>query len=426
MLDIRVVRENPQLIESNLKKRNDFEKIKWLNDLLKKDAEFRELLQKAELLRQKRNQLTKEVEKLKREKKPVKKAIEEAKKIPELIKKAEEKAKALKEKVDFYLLRLPNLLHESVPLGKDESDNPVVGSWGQPRKPSFKLKHHGMLAAELGVADFERAVKISGEGFFFLKGDLALMDFAVQRLAIDLLRDKGFTLVQPPFLMRKEPYEGVTDLSDFEKVMYKVEGEDLYLIATSEHPIAAMHSKEILSENELPIKLAGVSSCFRREVGKHGLDERGLFRVHQFNKIEQFVFCRPEDSWKIHEELLSNAEELLKKLEIPFNVTNICTGDIGFVAAKKYDVNGWSPREEKFFELMSVSNCTAYQSTRLGIKYRKKNGEKEFVHTLNATMAATTRLLRCIIENYQTEQGKIIVPKALQPYMNGLKEIKKE
>jgi len=425
MLDIRVVRENPQLIESNLKKRNDFEKIKWLNDLLKKDADFRELLQKAELLRQKRNQLTKEVEKLKREKKPVKKAIEEAKKIPELIKKAEEKAKALKEKVDFYLLRLPNLLHESVPLGKDESDNPVVGSWGQPRKPSFKLKHHGMLAAELGVADFERAVKISGEGFFFLKGDLALMDFAVQRLAIDLLRDKGFTLVQPPFLMRKEPYEGVTELSDFEKVMYKVEGEDLYLIATSEHPIAAMHSKEILSENELPIKLAGVSSCFRREVGKHGLDERGLFRVHQFNKIEQFVFCRPEDSWEIHKELLSNAEELLKKLDIPFNVTNICTGDIGFVAAKKYDVNGWSPREEKFFELMSVSNCTAYQSTRLGIKYRKKNGEKEFVHTLNASGLATTRLFPAILEQFQNKDGSVDVPKALQKY-TGFKKIEKK
>ena len=206
--------------------------------------------------------------------------------------------------------------------------------------------------------------------------------------------------------------------------MYKIDGEDLYLIATSEHPMAAMYSGEILSEEELPIKLCGVSPCFRREVGKHGLDERGLFRVHQFNKVEQFVFCKPQESSKLLEELVSNAENFLKKLEIPFQTTNVCTGDIGTVAAKKYDINGWSPREKKFIELMSISNCTSYQSRRLGIKYRQKGLDKDYVHTLNGTMVATARLLRLILENYQTKDGRLGVPKALRPYMGGKREIK--
>lgn len=415
MLDINLVREDPNLVEESLKKRQDREKISWLKALLEKDKQWRALKQDVDKLRQKRNQLSKEFRK---------ENLEEAKEVAAKIKEKETQMAALQGKVNYYLLRLPNILHDSVPQGKDDSENVVVRKWGKPKKPAFEVKHHGQLAASLGLADFERAVKISGNGFFFLKGELALLDIALQRLSIDLLAKQGFTLVQPPLLMRRKPYEGVTDLADFEDVMYKVEGEDLYLIATSEHPMAAMYQGEILDEKSLPITLAGISPCFRREVGKHGLDERGFFRVHQFNKIEQFVFCRPSESWKWHEKLLKNAESLLKKLEIPYNVTNICTGDIGAVAAKKYDVNGWSPREKKYFELMSCANCTAYQAARLGIKFRTKTGVKEFVHTLNSTMAATTRTLRCIIENYQTKKGTIKVPKALQKYMSGVKEIK--
>ncbi len=417
MLDINLIRENPELVEENLRKRQDKEKLVWLKDLVEKDKQWRGLKQAIDKLRQRKNDLSKSFNKSQ---------IAEAKNISAQIKENEARLFQLKEKTNYYLMRLPNTLHESVPVGKGEEDNVVIRNGSRPKKPAFPIKHHGQLAAQLNLADFERAVKISGTGFFFLKGSLALLDIALQRFAIDLLLKKGFTLIQPPILMRRNPYEGATDLEDFEKVMYKTEGEDLYLIATSEHPMAAMHQNEILEEKQLPIKLAGVSACFRREIGKHGLDERGFFRVHQFNKIEQFVFCKPKESLKLHEALLKNAEEVMRKLQIPYTVTNVCTGDIGTVAAKKYDVNGWSPREKKYIELMSCTNCTSYQAARLGTRYRKKDGSKEFVHTLNATMVATTRTLRCIIENYQTKKGTIKVPKALQPYMNKVKEIKQK
>ncbi len=415
MLDINVIRENPQRVQENLRKRRDSEKIAWLQEVIEKDRQWRNLKQELDDLRQQRNKISKAFDKAQ---------IDEAKKISAQIKERESSLSPLKEKIDYYLMRLPNVLHDSVPVGKDDSENKVVKKWGKPKKPSFEIKHHGQLASDLGIADFERAVKVSGNGFFYLKGDLALLDFALQRYAIDLLQKSGFALIQPPFLMRRKPYEGVVSLDDFEDVMYKVEGEDLYLIATSEHPMAAMYQGEILDESQLPIKYAGLSPCFRREVGKHGLDERGFFRVHQFNKIEQFVFCKPEQSWKLFEEIAKNAETLMQGLKIAYEKTNVCTGDIGGIAAKKYDVNGWSPREQKYIELMSCTNCTDYQARRLGIRYKKKSGEKEVVHTLNNTMVATTRMLRVILENYQTRQGTIKVPTVLQKYMNGLKEIK--
>ncbi len=424
MLEIDLIRQSSGLVEKSLQRRGDSEKIAWLRDLLAKDKQWRELKQEIDSLRQRRNELSKQIDAAKRAGKDPKQLLEEAKQVPLHIKKKEDSIQAFRERIDYYLSRLPNVLHESVPAGKDDNDNKVIRKWGKTKKPAFPIKHHGQLAAELGIADFERAVKISGAGFFILRGSLALLDIALQRFAIDLLSKKGFTLIQPPLMIKRKPYEGVAPLEDFENVMYKIDNEDQYLIATSEHPLVSMYMDEILEEKQLPILLAGVSPCFRKEIGKHGLDERGFFRVHQFNKIEQIIFCKPEESWKLHEALVKNAEELLKKLQLPYNVTNVCTGDIGTVAAKKYDVNGWSPREQKYFELMSCSNCTAFQSAALNIKYRKKDGSKQFVHTLNSTMVATTRALRCIIENYQTKQGTIKVPKALQKYMNGLKEIK--
>jgi seryl-tRNA synthetase len=258
--------------------------------------------------------------------------------------------------------------------------------------------------------------------FSFLKDKIALLDFALQKYAIDKLVKKGYILVEPPFMVRRGPYEGVTDLADFENVMYKIEDDDLYLIATSEHAIGAMHMNETFDADKLPLKYVGISACFRREIGSHGLDTRGLFRVHQFNKIEQFIFCKPSDSWKFHEELLKNAEEIFKALELPYRVVNICTGDIGIVAAKKYDLEVWMPREEKYREVVSCSNCTGYQATRLNIRYKKGN-EKEYLHTLNSTAIATSRAIRAIIENNQQKDGTVKVPKVLVPYMNGVKEI---
>ncbi|MEM2124118.1 MAG: serine--tRNA ligase, partial [Methanolinea sp.] len=319
------------------------------------------------------------------------------------------------------LMGLPNILHESVPVGKDDSENLEVRRVGTPRTFSFSLRNHGELAAESGWADFERAARVAGAGFYYLKGNLVLLDLALQRFAVDLLVGKGFVPVIPPYMMNRASYEGVTDLSDFENVMYKIEGDDAYLIATSEHPLCAMYQDEIFEEKDLPLRLCGISPCFRREIGSHGIDTKGLFRVHQFHKVEQFVFCRPEDSWEIHEELLANAEEMYRRLGLPYRVVSICTGDIGTVAAKKYDIEVWMPREERYREVVSCSNCTSYQAVRLRIRVRDPRDfeAKRYVHTLNSTAIATSRTIRAILENYQEGDGRVAVPEVLRPYMNG-------
>lgn len=424
MLDIRFIRENPLIVKKDLEKRQDKEKIKWVDDLIEKDKEYRGLLKKNQELRYRRNVITNDINKLKKEGKDISEKVKEAKELPQKIKQADDRVKELQDKIHYYLMRLPNILDKSVPVGKGDSENKEVRKWGEKKKFDFELKPHGELIESLGVADFEQAAKVSGRGFYYLIGDLALMEQALQRFAIDSLVKKGFKLVEPPFMLRRKPYEGVTDLKDFETMMYKVEGdeEDLFLIATSEHPIGAMMMNKVLDEKEMPLKYCGASTCFRKEIGSHGIDEKGLFRVHQFNKIEQFVFCKPEDSWKFHEELIENAEQMFKKLKLPYRIVNICTGDIGIVAAKKFDLEVWMPREKEYKEVVSCSNCTSYQAVRLNIKYRKGN-EKEYVHTLNSTAIATGRALRGIIENYQQKDGSIKVPTVLQPHMGGIKKI---
>jgi len=426
MLDIRFIRENPDVVKADLKKRNDREKSAWVDDLVKKDAEYRRLLAESQELRARRNNITREINELKKQGRDIKNKVEEAKNLPERIKQTEKRLGELKEKLVFYLMRIPNVLHNSVPVGKDASDNKVIRKWGKIKKFDFKLKSHGELIEELGLGDFSRGAKISGAGFYYLKGDLALLDLALQRFAVDFLLKKGFTLVEPPLMMNRRAYEGVTSLEDFEKVMYKIEGMDSYLIATSEHPMAAMFMNDVLDEDKLPIKFCGVSSCFRKEIGSHGIDTRGLFRVHQFNKVEQFVFCKPSESWKLFEEIQKNSEEMYKKLGIPFRVVSICTADIGIIAAKKYDIEAYSPRDGSYFEVGSNSNCTAYQATRLSIKYQNKKGERGYLNTLNNTAIATSRTMRAIIENYQEKDGSVRVPVVLQKYMNGKKIIKKQ
>lgn len=425
MLDIRFIRENPSIIKKDLKKRQDTEKIKWVDDLIVKDKEYRILLQLNQDLRHKRNLITNEINQLRKEGKDISGKVKEAKELPDKIKEVDEKIKEIQGKVYYYLMRLPNILHKSVPVGKDETGNKEVRKFGEKKKFDFKLRAHGELIEKLGLGDFEQAAKVAGKGFYYLIGDLALMELALQRFAIDFLVKKSFKLIEPPLMLRRKPYEGVTDLKDFETMMYKVEGEDAYLIATSEHPIAALFMDKVFGEKELPLRFCGVSPCFRKEIGSHGIDEKGLFRVHQFNKVEQFVFCKPEDSWKLHEELIANAEQLFKKLKLPYRIMNICTGDIGIVAAKKYDLDVWMPREKEYKEVVSCSNCTSYQAVRLNVKYRK-NSEKEYVHTLNSTAIATGRTLRGIIENYQQKDSSIKVPNVLVPYMNGIKVIKKQ
>ncbi|MEN6396360.1 MAG: serine--tRNA ligase [Methanoregula sp.] len=420
MLDIRFVRASPEIVKADLVKRNTPEKIAWVDEILAKDARSRELKVQTDELRRRRNTIAREINEARKAGKDAAPLIAEAAELPKKIKDNDAEQDEITTLIHTRLMRLPNILHETVPQGKDDTENIEIRRVGTPRTFDFEIRSHGQLAADKGWADFERATKISGAGFYFLKGNLMLLDLALQRFALDLLEKKGFTPVAPPFMINRSSYEGVTDLDDFEKVMYKIDGDDAYLIATSEHPMAAMYQDEIFEEKDLPLRLAGLSSCFRREIGAHGLDTKGLFRVHQFTKIEQFVFCKPEDSWQIHEELLANAEEVFKKLELPYHVVNICTGDIGTVAAKKYDIEAWMPRENAYKEVVSCSNCTTYQAASLNIRVRDKENfeSKRYVHTLNSTAIATSRALRCILENCQNKDGSVTIPEVLRPYMN--------
>lgn len=420
MLDIRFVRANPDAVKADLKKRNDPGKIAWVDDILAKDARSRELKMLTDELRRRRNVISREINEARKAGRDTSALMAEAASLPQKIKDNDAEQEEISKTIRTHLMRLPNILHESVPQGKDDSENAEFKRVGTPRTFDFELKNHGQLAADQGWADFERAAKTSGAGFYFLKGNLVLLDLALQRFAIDLLQKKGFTPVIPPFMINRTSYEGVTDLDDFEKVMYKIDGDDAYLIATSEHPIGAMFQDEIFEEKDLPLRLAGVSPCFRREIGSHGLDTKGLFRVHQFSKVEQFVFCKPEDSWKIHEELLANAEEVFRHIGIPYRVVNICTGDIGTVAAKKYDIEAWMPRENAYKEVVSCSNCTTYQAVSLNIRVRDKENfeSKQFVHTLNSTAIATSRAMRAILENFQQKDGRVEIPEVLRPYIN--------
>lgn len=420
MLDIRFVRTNPDVVKADLKKRNDLLKIPWVDEILQKDARSRELKGLTDELRRRRNVISREINDARKAGTDTAPLMTEAANLPQKIRDNDTEQEEISTNLRSYLMRLPNILHDSVPQGKDDTENVEFKRVGTPRTFDFELKNHGQLAADRGWADFERAAKISGAGFYFLKGNLVLLDLALQRFTIDLLAKKGFTPVIPPFMINRSSYEGVTDLDDFEKVMYKIDGDDTYLIATSEHPIGAMFQDEIFEEKDLPLRLAGVSPCFRREIGSHGLDTKGLFRVHQFSKVEQFVFCKPEDSWQIHEELLANAEAVFQGLGLPYHVVNICTGDIGTVAAKKYDIEAWMPRENAYKEVVSCSNCTTYQSVSLNIRVRDKENfeSKHYVHTLNSTAIATSRAIRAILENYQQKDGSVEIPPVLRPYMN--------
>ncbi len=420
MLDIRFVRAHPEIVKADLQKRNDPGKIDWVDDLLKKDVRSRELKIETDTLRQRRNTIARDINGAKKNGQDAKDLLAEAAALPQKIRACDDEQEEIRNLIHNYLMRLPNILHDSVPVGKDDSENVEIKRVGTPRPLDFEVKNHGQIAVDNDWADFERATKIAGAGFYFLKGSLVLLDLALQRYALDLLAKKGFTPVIPPYMINRSSYEGVTDLGDFEKVMYKIEGDDAYLIATSEHPIGAMYSNEIFEEKDLPLRLAGISPCFRREIGAHGLDTKGLFRVHQFTKVEQFVFCKPEDSWTIHEELLANAEELFFSLGLPYRVVNICTGDIGTVAAKKYDIEVWMPRENTYKEVVSCSNCTSYQAVRLNIRVRDKKDfdSKQHIHTLNSTAVATSRVIRGILENYQQKDGSVEVPEILRPYMN--------
>ena len=319
---------------------------------------------------------------------------------------------------DSLRMSIPNILHVDVPIGEDDQKNTLHSMHGEKAELGFEPRNHNDLIEMNGWVDQSRGAKVAGSRFYFLQGDLARLEMALQQYGADFLMSRGYTLVQPPLMMNREAYEGVTDLGDFETVMYGIEPDKYYLIATSEHPLTAMRMDEIIEPSELPIKLVGVSACFRREVGAHGLSDRGIWRVHQFTKVEQIVICDPDNSWDHHEELLGNAVDMWDSLGLHYRVVNICTGDMGTVAARKYDLEAWLPGAGGYKEVVSCSNCTDYQANRLRMRYRTTEGN-EAVHTLNSTAIATSRALVAIMEQNQMEDGRVSVPDVLRSYMGG-------
>ena len=336
------------------------------------------------------------------------------------ISQLEAKTQEALEQRDSIRMSIPNILHSEVPQGADESGNTVHSTYGEKPEFNFEPRTHNELIEMNKWVDLKRAAKIAGSRFFFLKGDLARLELALQTYAVDFIRKRGYTLVQPPVMMNRKAYEGVTDLGDFETVMYGIEPDKYYMIATSEHPLTSMYMDETIPEEQLPLKIVGVSPCFRREVGSHGQSDLGIWRVHQFTKIEQIVFAKPEESWAIHEELLQNCIDLWNELGLHYEVVNICTGDMGTVAARKYDLEAWLPGAGQYKEIVSCSNCTDYQANRLQVKYGQPgHANQPIVHTLNSTAVATSRALVAIIEQNQLEDGRVSIPDVLVPFMDG-------
>ncbi|UTY61902.1 MAG: serine--tRNA ligase, partial [Marine Group I thaumarchaeote] len=375
-------------------------------------------------LRKKKNQVALNISEKKKKGEDISSILAEMKNISEELSKLEVDQNDIEKKYLKLAASIPNLIHESVPIGEDEESNKEIKKWGNIPKFDFKIKDHIDISEDLDLVDLERAAKVAGARFYYLKNDLVRLNQALINFGLDFLREKGYSIVQPPYMINRESMEGAVIAEDFEEVIYKIDNQDLYMIGTSEHAMAAMHSKEIIEGKDIPKKYAGISPCFRKEAGAHGRDQKGIFRVHQFDKIEQFVFSKPEDSWKEHEKLLSIAEEFYQKLEIPYRVMLLSTGDTGNISAKTYDIEAWMAGQNAYREIVSCSNCLEYQARRLKIRFRDKtNEDTQYVHTLNSTLIATTRVLVAIMENFQTKDGHIRIPEVLQGYMGNQKEI---
>lgn len=421
MIDAKILKNDINRVNDMLQKRN----IKFpLEELIEEDTKRRKLLIKLQFERHKKNNIAKIIATKKKDDQAIFSEIKLMDEIGDRIKLLEEEIATVDSKFKNYIRLLPNFFHESVPIGNSESDNIVVREYGTINKFSYNIKDHIDIGIELDLIDIERAAKISGARFYFLKNELVRLNQALISFALDFLHDKGYTLLQPPYMIRKNSMEGAVILGDFKDVIYKIEDEDLFMIGTSEHAMVSMHMNEILEGSKLPIRYAAISPCFRKEAGAHGKDMKGIFRVHHFEKVEQFVFSRPENSWEEHERMLRITEEFYKKLEIPYRVMLLCSSDLGKISAKTYDIEAWMPAQEKYREIVSCSNCTDYQARSLGIRFRDKtNEETKLVHTLNGTLVATQRTLVSLLENYQNSNG-ITIPDILQNYMGGTSIIK--
>ena len=418
MLDMSMFRDHTDVLRADHDKREmPHDNI---DEVIRLDEEWRQARYDVDLLRKKRNEAARGIAEAKKsgDSAAADAILAEVASLGQEIDALSEKVDSCLSERDTIRMRVPNILHESVPVGEDDQKNTLHSLHGDKIELGFEARNHNDLIEMNNWVDLARGAKVTGSRFYFLQGDLARLEMALQSYSANFLMERGYTLVQPPLMMNREAYEGVTDLGDFETVMYGIEPDKYYLIATSEHPLTAMRMDEIIEPSELPIKLVGVSSCFRREVGAHGLSDRGIWRVHQFTKIEQIVICKPDDSWEHHEELLTNAVELWDSLGLHYRVVNICTGDMGTVASKKYDLEAWLPGANEYKEVVSCSNCTDYQANRLRMRYRTSEGNSA-VHTLNSTAVATSRALVAIMEQYQNEDGTVRVPDVLVPHMGG-------
>ena len=426
MIDIKLIRENSDLVKENIKKRFQKEKLPLIDNLISKDAQWRKSKSQVDILRSERNKISKEIAEAKKAKKDPKKLLTKAKEIPKKILEKETKLKKLKLEIGEILKQIPNIIHKSVPLGESAKENVEIEKVGVPKKFSFETKNHAEIGEDLGILDFDTPAKISGKGFYILKGDLALLNQALINFARDFMVSKGYEYVEPPLMIREEVLRGVYSKAEIEAMVYKIEGEDSFLIATSEHPVIGMFINKNLNYKDLPIKLTAYSMCFRKEIGSHGVDEKGLFRTHQFNKQEMVIICEPEDSYKYYKELMDLSKQLFKKLKIPIRELESCSGDLSDLKSKGADLEFWRPKLKEYNEIGSVTNMEEAQARRLNIKYFDKKGQRKFVHTLNNTAIATSRALVGILENYQQKDGSVRIPEVLVPYMNGRKIIEKK
>ena len=424
MIDIKLIRENPDLVKENIKKKFQDNKLQLVDEARKLDEEWRKARFSADNLRSERNKVSEEINKAKKEKdnRKFKELIKKAKEIPLEIAKLEEKEKSLEEEIRKIMYQIPNIIHKSVPIGKDASENVEIKKIGKPAVPEYEIFNHAELAEKLNGADFDTARETSGKGFYYLKGKIAQLSAAMVNLARDYMIKQGYEYIEPPLMIRKKVVEGVMSFEEMENMMYKIEGEDLYLIGTAEHPLIGMFMDKVLQKMDIPYKITGFSACFRKEVGAHGLEEKGFYRLHQFNKQEMIVICEPEDSYKFYDEMLQHTINVFKALEIPIRVFESCSGDLADLKAKGCDVEAWSPRQQKYFEVGSLTNMETAQARRLNIKINGAKGNY-FAHTLNNTVLATPRALIAFMENHQQKDGSIKIPKALWKYTN-FKEIK--
>lgn len=421
MIDPKLLRNDVNKVRDMLKKRNVSFPI---DDLVKNDKKRRKLIMELQDVRHKKNDIANIISLKKKNNQDIEEDIQLMSQIGNKIKLLENEIFDVDSKFKSHIMLLPNLIHESVPIGNSETDNVIIRKYGTVKEFYHPIKDHIDLGLNLGLIDIDRAAKISGSRFYFLKNQLVRINQALISFALDFLSERGYTLLQPPYMIRKNSMEGAVILEDFKDVIYKIEGEDLFMIGTSEHAMVSMHMNEILEGSKLPIRYAGISPCFRKEAGAHGKDMKGIFRVHHFDKVEQLVFTRPEKSWEEHERMLSIAEEFYKKLGIPYRVVLLCSSDLGKISAKTYDIEAWIPAQKQYREIVSCSNCTDYQARRLLVRFRDKISEEtRLVHTLNSTLVATQRTLVALIENYQSSDG-IIIPDVLQKYIGGNSIIK--